>query len=299
MPARTLPEILTEIRTYLDDPDGDTFTSDQLLVTFNRAIGYYDTVLTTQAKQIFMTNKDITHDGSELQRILPYLPRIVSIERTSSSPRSEIHPMWMGFKDRFKYLGSSILDTNLVDSSYNRYYIQNNQLGSLPTVASGTDRVWVALATPQLHYGEVTSYTTSTKALVVQALAPSTDTEHLGELISQDDSYNEMPIIFHSTRELNTVTDYAQSTRTMTLAFTQETAPSLNDNYSILPRIHPNHQGTLIWHTVKLLRASQDEDTGEAQSLENEAKREMLAYYSDPALTQGTEYVDMTQEWAQ
>ena len=154
MPVRTLPELISEVRIAIDDTDGNAFTADELLTLLNRAVSHYDSILSKHAAQLFMGEKSVTHDGSELQRILPYLPRIVSVERTSNSPRNQILPMWMGFRDRFKFLGSSILDTNLVDSSYNRYYVQNNQLGSLPTVASGTDKVWLTLSSPPLHYGE-------------------------------------------------------------------------------------------------------------------------------------------------
>lgn len=296
MPVRTLPEMITEIRLCIDDKDGNSFTAEELLVFLNRALSYYDSELAVHAAQLFMTNKDITHDGTELQRILPYLPRIVSVERTSNSPRNEIHPMWMGFRDRFKFLGTSILDQNLVDSTYNRYYVQNNQIGSLPTVASGTDRIWVALSSPPLHYGEVSTYTAGTRALVLQTLAPSTDSEHLGAMVLMNDAYNEIPIIFHDEREVNIISDWAQSTKTATLAVAAETAPDANDNYSILPRIHPEHQGVLIYHAAKLARASHDEDATEMHELESEVRRTMYAYLAS-AQEQQEEYVNMIQEW--
>ena len=290
MPALSTQDLISRVRELVDDEaPGDQFTDSQILANLNAAVSYYDSELAIHARRLFMTSKDITTDGSaELYRILPYLPRVVSIEQTSDDPRTLVVPMWNGFGDRFMHLGEVNIDSSL--SQFTSYYVQNNQIGFLPKLsASKTERIWVMLSSPPLHYGTVNGETATTT--VVFDATPT-----LGDMILMDDAYNEIPIMFTSTRELNTIIDWDQATLTATLAFTPETTIADEAVYSILSRIHPEHHMILPYHAAKLCRARVDEDVAEMHSLEQEIRNSMLQYLNTMT-DQQAQYVQMTHEW--
>ena len=269
MPAMSVQDMISQIRKLVDDPSpGMQHTDSEILASLNQAVGAYDAILSNHARRLFVQYKDVTHDGSELQRVAPYLPRIVGVERTSVDPRSRLYPVFGGWAQRHMYVTGGTEENNAM----NRFYVQNNQLGMLPPPSSGTDRVWMTISSPKLCYGKVTSWTAGTKALVV------VDPPDLGALVKMDDAYNEMVIMLTATEELNTIVDWDMSTLTMTLATVPENTPALNTVYSIIPRVHPEFHMGLVYHTVAILREGTDEDSASAKALERNVIEEMLRY---------------------
>ena len=104
MPALSAQDLVKMTRNLLDDEaPGDQYTDDELLRYINQAQSFYDLWRWNHMKRMIIRNKDITHDGStELERIIPYMPRVVSVENTSDSPRTERPPIRDGFRDRFR-----------------------------------------------------------------------------------------------------------------------------------------------------------------------------------------------------
>lgn len=245
MPALSVQDMIQLIRDIGDDADANVHSNAELLRYLNAAVSKYDALLAIHAKQNLMHYRDVTHDGDELEAVMPYLPRIVSVERTSNSPRTETPPLNSGFRDRFPYLTVSAGD------SEGGYYIQNNQLGVVPAQASGTNRVWVILRSPELHYG--TADATSTTSSFVMASTPT-----LGNVHQVNDAYNMVPVMLTVTREVNVISDFTGSSRTATLQFTFENDPA-SAVYSILPILHPEYHMLLVWDALIKARIRTDE----------------------------------------
>lgn len=293
MPVLTLPQIIQRISDGVDDPDNDAFSRAKVLDVVNAAVGHYDSIMAVNSRRMFAHFKDIAHDGTELRRVLPFLPRIVSVERTTDDPRTLQHPIIGGWSRRHTHVVRSA-DTPVSDVS--EWYIQNNQIGTLPTVPSGnTDRVWYVLSTPPLFMTEILSITGTT--LVVEDPNDGTianENNALGSVQKMADAYNEINLIHHNSLEINTISDFVRGTvsHTITLAFTPENTWAADDAISIIPRIHPEHIDTIIYHAIKKLRSQDGEDTEEAHSLEMEAKASMLAYFNAEH-DQEAEYIEI------
>lgn len=239
--------LLNLTRDQLDDEEKDQWDDEDLMRYFDYAIGYYDLFMAEYAINQIMVSTDISHDGStELSRIAPFLGRVMSIERTSDSPRTETLPMEGGFQDRFKYLSASVVETR------SRWYFQGNQLGILPVGASNaTDRVWTMKQSPGLHYG--TAEGGGNTSITFMA-SPTYGTLH-----GVDDVYNEVPIVLPATRESNIVTDYVASTRVATCGFTWGSNPGATTLYSTLP-IFPEQAHPLIaFRAIRLGNMRTDE----------------------------------------
>ena len=107
MPAIPLGEMIDSVRDIVDDESKNTHTDAEILSYINAAVGFYDGILAEFAEKALMQFRDITHDGSELQDVMPYLPRIVAVERTSNTPRTETVPLPRGFDDRLPFVSQS------------------------------------------------------------------------------------------------------------------------------------------------------------------------------------------------
>ena len=247
MPAIPIPDMITNIQEIVDDESGHTHGAASLLRYINGAVGFYDVFLSEFAEAVLMQFRDITHDGSELQDVMPYLPRIISVERTSNDPRTETVPLPRGFKDRFSFIQKS---SGALEGSY---YIQNNQLAVVPQQASGTDRVWVVLRSPELHYG--TAQAGSTTTSLVLASSPTQ-----GNIVAVNDAYNQIPFMLTSSREVGVIADYTGSTTTGTTQFTLENDPA-SAAYSMLPVLDPEFHWLYIWHTIITARLRTQENT--------------------------------------
>ena len=294
MPIQTLDSILSEIARGIDDPDNNVYSRASLLQVLNRSLGHYDSEMANHFGRTFAKSKDITHTSTsgELNRVAPYLPRIVSVERTSDDPRSEKYPIVGGWHERHRHILRT--SDNAGASGISRYYIENNQIGMLPTETSGTDRVWYALSSPPLFVTEVASI--SSQALTLYDTASSSlssSSGGLGTIQLMDDAYNEMNIIRHTGLEVNTITDFDASSLVFTLAFTNENTWAANDRVSILPRIHPEHIDVLVYNAIGKLRSAQDEDVEEAERLEGKAKCSMLRYFANEQ-EQDNQYIEVT-----
>jgi len=210
---------------------------------------------------------------------MPFIPRIVSVERTTDDPRTLQMPIIGGWAERHNHLTRS---ADTVVTGFSEWYVQNNQIGVLPTVPSGnTDRVWFMLSSPPLFKTEVKSISTVT--LVVEDPVDgtiATSANALGVPQRMADAYNEMNIVHHASLEVNTIADWVPGTvdHTVTLAFTPENTWAADDVVSIIPRVMPEHIDAVIYHAVKKLRSSDDEDTEEAHQLEQEVKNALLEY---------------------
>lgn len=247
MPAVPVQDMISNIRDIVDDESAYTHSDAELLRYINNAVGHYDAFLTIHAEHALMQSKTITHDGSELQAVLPYLPRIISVERTSDDPRTETVPLPRGFKDRLEFLQQS------AGSTPGYYYIQNNQLAVVPQQTTpSVDKVWMVLRSPELHYGagDATSTTTS---LILDA------TPTLGNLHAVGDAYNQVPVMLTTVREVNVIADYTRATRACTLQFTFENDPA-SLAYSTLPVIDPEFHWLYIWQAIIIGRMRTDEN---------------------------------------
>ena len=249
MPAIPIAEMISTVQNIVDDENGNTHTPADILEYINGAIGFYDGILAEHAETALMQFRDVTHDGSELQDIMPYLPRIVAVERTSNSPRTETVPLPRGFDDRLPFISTGS------GTGEGFYYIQNNQLAVVPQQASGTDRVWMVLRTPELHYGTATAGAT-TSSLVMAA------TPTLGNVVQVNDAYNFIPFMMTVTRELGVIEDFTGSSRTGTLQKTLENDPA-SAVYSMLPPIDPEFHWLYIWDAVVKCRVRTQENTVE------------------------------------
>ena len=255
MPALSVPDMIAAIRDIVDDESGNTHSDAEMVTYINSAVSYYDAFLAEFAETALMQFRDITHDGSELQDVMPYLPRIVSIERTSDDPRTETIPLPRGFADRFPFISKS------AGTIPGYYYVQNNQLAIVPFQSSpGVDRVWVVLRSPELHYGTTTA-ASSTTSLVLDS------TPTAGNIQKLNDAYNMIPVMITTAaiREINVINDYTGSTYTCTLQRTFENNPA-SSTYSLLPVIDPEFHWLFVWHPVILCRMRTQESTIEAVS---------------------------------
>lgn len=241
----SVQDMIQMVRDVADDADANVHSDAELLRYMNTGVSKYDSLLAIHAKNSLMQYRDVTHDESELHAVMPYLPRILSVERTSSTPRTEVYPINSGFQDRFPLL------TGAAGYAEGQYYIQNNQLAVIPAQVSGTDRVWVVLRSPELHYGTATAGSTTTS--LVMATTPT-----LGNVHKVNDAYNMVPVMLTVTREVNVISDFVGSTRTCTLQFTFENSPA-STVYSILPVLHPEFHELLVWHTLIRARIRTDE----------------------------------------
>ena len=247
MPAIPLQDMIATIQDLVDDEEANTHSTAELLDYINGAVGYYDELLGVHAEKTLMHFRDVSHDGDELEAVMPYLPRVISVERTSDSPRTETYPLDGGFSNRFPNL------TGGANSAPGEYYIQNNQIAVVPQQASGiTNRVWVVLRSPELHYGTLDAGAT-TSSLVFGA------TPTLGNLHKVDDAYNIMPFMLTATREVGVIADYTGSTLTSTLQFTLENDPA-SAVYSILPILDPGFHWLYIYQAVIVGRMRTDEN---------------------------------------
>jgi len=260
MPAIPVQDMISNILTIVDDENQNTHSNADLVRFINSAVGFYDAFLGEFAETMLMQYRDVTHDGSELQAIMPYLPRIVSVERTSLDPREETIPLPRGFKDRFPYISQSS------GTGQGFYYVQNNQLAVVPQQATGTDRVWVILRSPELHYG--TCQTSSTTTSFVFASTPTAGNIHL-----VNDAYNQIPFMLTVSREVGVISDYTGSTKTGTTQFTLENNPAAGIAYSILPVLDPEYHWLYIWQAIIMGRMRTQENTvdpvSERQRLES------------------------------
>jgi hypothetical protein len=263
MPAIPVQDMIANIQDLVDDEEANTHSPAELLSYINSAVGYYDGILATHAEKKLMQYRDVSHDGDELEAVMPYLPRIVSVERTSDSPRTETFPLDGGFASRFPFLqigGGSIPG---------EYYIQNNQIAVIPQQASGiTNRVWVVLRSPELHYGTLTSGATTT-SLVFGA------TPTLGNLHKVDDAYNMIPFMLTATREVGVMNDFTGSSLTSTLLFTLENNPA-SAAYSTLPVIDPEYHWLFIYQAIILSRMRTDEN--KVDSVSERSRLEQLLF---------------------
>jgi len=253
MPAISTQDMIDNIRDVVDDESANTHTNAELMQYINGAVGFYDSFLANFAEKALMQFRDVTHDGSELQAVMPYLPRVVSIERTSNSPRTETIPLPRGFDDRFPFISQSS------GTGEGFYYLQNNQLAVVPQQATGTDRVWVVLRSPELHYGTCTTASTTTSFVFDQ-------TPTVGNVVDVDDAYNEMPFMLTASREVGVINDYTGSSNTSTLRFTLANNPAAGIAYSILPIIDPEFHWLFIWQAAIMCRIRTHENTNELVS---------------------------------
>ena len=252
MPAIPLIEMIGNVRDIVDDENANTHTDAEILSYINAAVGFYDGILAEFAEKALMQYRDVTHDGSELQDVMPYLPRIVAVERTSNTPRTETVPLPRGFDDRLPFVAAGS------GTQEGFYYVQNNQLAVVPQQSSGTDRVWMVLRTPELHYGTLDAGSTTT-SLVFGA------TPTLGNLVKVDDAYNFIPFMLTVSRELGVIHDYTMSTVTSTLQQTLLNNPA-SAAYSMLPPIDPEFHWLYIWDAVIKCRIRTHENTMEPAS---------------------------------
>ena len=245
MPAIPVQEMITSIRDLADDVDKNVHSDAELLRFINGAVGKYDGLMALHARKILTQHRDVVHDGSELQAVMPYLPRIVSVERTSDTPRTETRPLNSGFRDRFGHIQAS------GGAAEGFYYIQNNQLAVVPQQSGGTDRVWVVLRSPELHYG-----TASASAPTTSMIFAASPTQ--GNVVLVNDTYNAVPFMLTVSREIGVIADYTGSTFTSTLQFTLENSPA-SAAYSILPTIDPEFHWLYIWQALVTARIRTDE----------------------------------------
>jgi hypothetical protein len=244
MPAMSVTDMIEMVRFLIDDEDAMEHQDADLLKFLNQAQGYYDLFLYNNAKKMLITSTDVTHDGTtELTRIAPYMPRIVSIENITDNPRTPVIPIEGGFDDRWDYLSTT-------GSTYSRYYVQNNQLGVIPIPPSANqNRVWYVLRSPELHHGIGQAVSGATFTLT----ADITATDNLGNLIGLDDAYNDIPVMFTApeAREVNYITDYVRSTRVATCMNTWITTGDATPAYSTLSRLDPESHMLLVYWSVK------------------------------------------------
>jgi hypothetical protein len=244
MPAMSVPDMIEMVRILVDDEDAMEHQDADILKLLNQAQGFYDLFLYNNAKKAMVTSQDITHDGTtELTRIAPYMPRIVSAEIITDNPRSPTLPIEGGFDDRWRFL-------SLDGSTYSRYYVQNNQIGIIPVPSSSvTNRIWYVLRSPELHHGIGQAISGTTVTLT----ADITATDNLGNLIGLDDAYNDIPIMFTAVeaREVNYILDYVTSTRVATCSSTWVTTADSTPAYSLLPRLDPESHMLLVYWAVK------------------------------------------------
>ena len=202
MTAVSVQDMISNIRDIVDDETEATHSDAELLQYINSAVGYYDAFLTVHAEKVLMHYRDISHDGDELKAVMPYLPRIISVEKTSDDPRTQVDPLLGGFRDRFPFLSSG------ASTAPGQYYVQNNQLAIIPQQSSPvTSRVWVVLRSPELHYGTASSSSTTTSLIL-------DTTPTLGNLHKVNDAYNAIPVMLTVTREVNVIDDFTGSTAT-------------------------------------------------------------------------------------
>lgn len=237
MPAIPVQDMIANVQDLVDDEEANTHSTAEILSYINSAVGYYDGILAEKARKVLTQFRSISHDGDELEMVMPYLPRIVSVERTSDSPRTEVYPLDGGFESRFPFLQLS------GGSLPGQYYIQNNQIGIVPQQGSGiTTKVWVILRSPELHYGTLSA--SATTSSLIFGTTPT-----LGTLHKVNDAYNQVPFMLTATREIGVINDYTGSTLTSTLMATLENNPA-SAAYSILPVIDPEYHWLYIWQAV-------------------------------------------------
>mgnify|MGYP003645480033 FL=1 len=274
MPAMPAQDIISVVRNLIDDEaPGDQYTDAELLRYVNIAQGFYDLWRWNHMRRMVIRNKDITHDGStELERIIPYMPRIISVENTSESPRQSRAPIRDGFRDRFRYLGTNV-DAD-VSAESGHYYLQNNQLGMLPVPPSGkVSRVWYAMRSPELVYGNNITTITSSTSMVLPATASlgTVGTDAGGTMSGVNDYYNEVPFmaVDADVREIQMITDYVGATRTITTTAFSNTLTTASD-WSVMPVMDPESHMLLAYGAVILGNIRTDESISE---LANERKR--------------------------
>jgi hypothetical protein len=279
MPAIPVQDMISSIRDLADDVDKNVHSDAELLRFINGAVAKYDGMMALHARRILMQHRDVTHDGSELQAVMPYLPRIISVERTSDTPRTETRPLNNGFSDRFGHIQAT------GGAAEGFYYVQNNQLAVVPQQASGTDRVWVVLRSPELHYGTAQSGATTTS--LVMASSPT-----LGSIMKVNDAYNAVPFMLTVTREVGVINDFTGSSVTGTLQFTLENSPA-SAVYSILPTIDPEFHWLYIYQALIMARIRTDESNVDPAS-ERKILEGLLLGNVTRFQTQRPRYMQMT-----
>ena len=268
------------IRNLLDDEaPGDQYTDAELLRYVDAAMGYYDMWRWNHMKRMIIRSKDITHDGStELERIISYMPRIISVENTSDSPRTERPPIQDGFRDRFRHLGSNV-DPE-ISGNYGAYYLQNNQIGMLPVPQSGqVTRVWYALRSPGLVYGNNLAAVGSTTSITLPNTASlgTAGTDAGGAIVGVNDFYNETPImaVDNDVREIQLITDYVGSTRVCTTTAFENTLTTSSD-WSIMPIMDPESHMLLVYGAVLLGNLRTDEPLADLRFERDRLERQWL-----------------------
>jgi hypothetical protein len=281
MPAMPAQDLIAMTRNLLDDEaPGDQYTDAELLRYINQSMGFYDMWRWNHMRRMITRDVTITHDGStELEQIIPYMPRIISVENTSDSPRTEIPPIRDGFRDRFRYLGSNV-DSDL-GGDQGAYYLQNNSIGRLPLPASGRlSKVLYAMRSPELVYGNnITTVTSSTVVVLPPTATLGTIGTDAGGIVSGvNDYYNETPFmaIDNDVREIQMVTDYVGSTRTLTTTAFIATLTTASD-WSIMPVMDPESHMLLVYGAVILGNLRTDEPLADIRAERIRHEREWLA----------------------
>lgn len=275
MSALALPvqDMLTMIRLLVDDEQADAFTDANLLMLLNQAEAYYALKRSTQARNVLMASKDLTHDGTtELFRIAPYMPLIISVERTDVSPREEIQPIDGDFRRRFGFLSGTTLNGG-------PYYMQGNQMGITPIASSAqTTRVWYAVEPAPFHYGTLSAGGATSLTF---AAAPDGSGSNL---VNQNDAYNERQLMITTAnvREVNVCSDYVASTRVATMANTWTTTPTTNQ-YSLLSTLPPMTHMLLVYWVIEHGRMKLEDPAQDVSLARVQLERELMKYIGNPS----------------